>query len=142
MGEGKMKILISLILLLSTSKALAAFPVTKMSIEERKTRYWDSMKTTPDKEKIFIRANTIECASDKGMMKLRNLLADGARLTRWGLRNSGCSLVEGVTIGIVAGVTENTLLLVYRLPESDKNIGTGFFYKDDLMTLEDRKKRN
>lgn len=135
-----MKILISLILLLSTSKALAAFPVTKMSIEERKTRYWDAMKITPDKEKIFIRGNTIGCDSDKSMMKMRNLIFDGGTITRWGLRKSNCSLVEGATVGIVAGVTENTLLLVYRLPESDKNIGTGSFYKGDLMTLEDRKK--
>tara|TARA_R110000787_G_scaffold11537_1_gene38110 strand:- start:3693 stop:4106 length:414 start_codon:yes stop_codon:yes gene_type:complete len=137
-----MKILISLILLLSTSEALAGFSVVKMSIKERQTRYWGAMEITPDKEKIFIRGKTIECDSDKGMMKMRNLIFDGGTITRWGLRRSNCSLVEGSTIGIVAGVTENTLLLVYRLPGSDKNIGTGFFYKGDLMTLEDRKKMN
>jgi hypothetical protein len=135
-----MKILI-LILILISSKAQARSKLHDMPMDEIEKVYKSAMKRMPDKDKVFIPANTIFCSSEKKLQNIRSYAINHNGIVNSGYaKSAGCRIMRGWSVGVMdeSNIKTRSISLVFKFPMGE-GVDYGYFNLDNLMTLEARK---
>lgn len=135
-----MKILLTIIIFLVSFNA-NAYTFNNLNEDQLKTGYYKSLKELSDNQKIFIKADTVMCATLEKFDKLKTRVNNGYKLNTNNIKNLGCSYAESTSIGIVVEEKQDYVWMVYKLAYSD-NVGWGWFYKGHLMSVSDRKSKH
>ena len=135
-----MKILLTLIILLSSNQAFAT------DIDKYRKLYIERVKDIPPEKKLFIPKNTLVCGRKSSLITLMNQsMSEGNTLQVYDINFQGCKIMAGWSIGLPVETDKqkNITLVVYGIPmaydKSDyRTVSWGWVFNGDLMTVKQR----
>lgn len=130
-----------LVLLLFSTNALAG-GIETLSEKEITAMYRKAMNVSSDKEKIYIKKNTMYCKTAKSLLDGYNYARENSGMVNKGVFiRMGCQIMDGASVGIVADASPNgkMVLLLFEAPFADQ-VSYGYFNVSDLRYLSEIRK--